>query len=197
MIKQLGIVVYGTYSASASKYPIADWTDMAGHKMGALGRQTPIQEYSNQIRIPVTSQEAYISLAQGIIDGIMTGHDSLVAWRLWEVTDYAFVTAVNYNTTMMWFNMDKWNTLPADIQDIIENKVVPELEHFANDTMAIADQRIFDQLEANFLEVTYASAEAYGRARTYLQNESESFANLIDAIGPDLMAIIDEYRPEE
>jgi TRAP-type C4-dicarboxylate transport system substrate-binding protein len=191
-IKQLGIVPYSVWTAVASTYPISDFPDQKGHKMGQLGAANPIDPYTESVRIPVTSQEAYIAIAQGIIDGIGTGVDSVLAWRLYEVAPYVFIYPVGYTTTMMWFNMDRWNSFPADIQDIIENQVVPEVEVFANGLMVEKDAQIFEQYEEH-MTVTFASPDVMARARNYLLSESESYQTLLEQMGPDVLAIFDEY----
>jgi TRAP-type transport system periplasmic protein len=66
--------------------------------------------------------ETYDGLSRGVIDGIMALVETLQGWKFAEVTKFTTeATSANFciaSCTVM--NKDKWNSIPADAQRIIE-----------------------------------------------------------------------------
>lgn len=71
--------------------------------------------------VKMTMGEAYSSLQKGIIDGIITGYDAMVAFKLGDVTKYS--TALPYTQSYVVnkvMNVNIWNNLTPDNQKVIE-----------------------------------------------------------------------------
>ncbi len=70
--------------------------------------------------VKIPPPEWYTSLEKGTIDAISIHIETLKAWRLAEVIDYVNVdiAAPTAGIPITFFNLDSFNSLPADIQDI-------------------------------------------------------------------------------
>jgi len=66
--------------------------------------------------------ETYDALSRGVVDGSMAPQESLAGWKWGEVVRFTTENfGSSYSTGMfVVMNKDKWNSLPPDIQKIIE-----------------------------------------------------------------------------
>ena len=64
--------------------------------------------------------EYYTAMQQGVVDaGLMTSY-SLETYKMWEVCDQVVDPPVFNNcAVVVWMNLDKWNTIPKDLQKIL------------------------------------------------------------------------------
>jgi len=87
-------------------------TGMAAKIVGALGA-TPVA---------MPMGETYDALSRGVVDGSMAPYEALQGWKWGEVVKYTIENfGSSYSTGMfVVMNKDKWNSLPPDIQKIIE-----------------------------------------------------------------------------
>ncbi len=66
--------------------------------------------------------ETYDAISRGVVDGSMAPQEALQGWKWGEVVKYTIENfGSSYSTGMfVVMNKDKWNSLPPDIQKIIE-----------------------------------------------------------------------------
>ncbi|MBI5521155.1 MAG: TRAP transporter substrate-binding protein [Desulfarculus sp.] len=72
------------------------------------------------VTLPIT--ESYDGMQKGLLDGLLLPMDTLKGWRFAEVTKTTFENhGMSYAATIFAvMNKDKWNSLPPDVQKIIE-----------------------------------------------------------------------------
>jgi TRAP-type C4-dicarboxylate transport system substrate-binding protein len=70
------------------------------------------------IAIPTT--EVYTALERGTVDGLITMPDWFLSAKLHEVTKYYLWVPIAGGMHMLMMSQDKWNSLPPDIQAIME-----------------------------------------------------------------------------
>jgi TRAP-type C4-dicarboxylate transport system substrate-binding protein len=96
--------------------------DMKGLKLRAHGASARVVEALGGIAVSRPMPEAYNMIKNGVVFGAMHPLEAHDGWKMAEVDDY--VTAcysVAYTSTFfVVMNKDKWNSLPKDIQLIIE-----------------------------------------------------------------------------
>jgi TRAP-type C4-dicarboxylate transport system substrate-binding protein len=65
--------------------------------------------------------ETYQMLQKGVVDGGVFPFEADKGWRLGEVTDYITADFAAAYTTSFFvvMNKDKWNSLPADVKQVI------------------------------------------------------------------------------
>ena len=72
--------------------------------------------------------DVYDALNKGVLDGVMGTPEPLKSWNLGEVCNFVTINPAPVQPSILWYNiMNKktWESLPADIQDII-NQVAQE-----------------------------------------------------------------------
>ena len=70
--------------------------------------------------VSMPGAELYMALSTGILDGTITGIDNVVDRKLYEVIKYGLNFAVYGGTFMFVMNKETWNSLPKDLQALIE-----------------------------------------------------------------------------
>jgi len=121
-VKLLNFVTSGP-SLLHSKKPVRKLEDLAGLRIRATGgTQVKVLKALGAVPVVLPVGEAYDALRKGVLDGIAIIPDAMQSWKLGEVVGY---TTLNYRTAMTAagftpMNKDKWNSLPPDIQKIID-----------------------------------------------------------------------------
>jgi len=105
-----------------TKKPVNKLEDLKGMKLRSSGTVAKISGALGAVPVAMPQTETYDALSKGIVDGVMSPVEVLQGWKFAEVTEY---TTLDYGTAyglgfFIVMNKEKWNSLPADIQKIIE-----------------------------------------------------------------------------
>ncbi len=105
-----------------TKKPVHKLEDLKGMKIRSTGLSAKIVQALGGAPVGMPIAEAYDALRTGVTEGIVVPVEGLQQWKLAEVTKY---TTESYGTayTTCGFaimNKAKWNSLPPDIQKIID-----------------------------------------------------------------------------
>jgi len=100
--------------------PVYTLEDMQGLVLRSTGNGAAIAEALGATGYAASQGEAYELMSKGTIDGSMTPMEPLLGWNQAEVVNYVTnCYEVAYTTDFfVTMNLDKWNELPGDIQDI-------------------------------------------------------------------------------
>jgi TRAP-type C4-dicarboxylate transport system substrate-binding protein len=100
---------------------VAKVDDLNGLKIHAGGPQIA-QRVKLMGGVPtfIHYPELYGSFEKGIIDGLVMGYAIMEIFRLYEVTKYVVEPAVGTGAVVHVMNKKKWNQLPTDIQQTID-----------------------------------------------------------------------------
>jgi len=110
------------YAMIATK-PISSLEDIQGMKMRAYGLTAKWLDSVGAKTTYISAAEIYTAFATGTIDAcVYGGARDYLGMSLGEVTKYYLYDPymVNPNTDSILVNMDAWNSLPEDLQDILE-----------------------------------------------------------------------------
>lgn len=104
-----------------SKVPISKMEDLKGLKIRATGFSAKVVEALGGVPVAMSQAEAYEALQKGVADATFTPIETLKGWKQAEVIKYTIeCTSVGYTTGFfVVMNLDKWNSIPADLQKII------------------------------------------------------------------------------
>jgi TRAP-type C4-dicarboxylate transport system substrate-binding protein len=104
------------------KKPINKLEELKGMKIRAHGVSGRIVTALGAAPVGIPITDTYDALSKGIVEGALFGWGGAFNYNIGEVTKYHVVTAgTAYGTgfyTVM--NKDKWNSLPPDIQTVID-----------------------------------------------------------------------------
>ncbi len=101
--------------------PVHTLEDLAGMEMRVVGGTVPPMEALGVVPVSMPMSESYLALDSGIVKGILAPNDTLKGFKLADVVSHVTKTPFLYNIVFMKvMNWDTWNSLPPDIQNIIE-----------------------------------------------------------------------------
>ncbi len=115
--------ITGTQAGIVSRKPIKsldDWRKMTTRSSGVVA------EYLGTLGIPTTfvaGEEVYGALDKGVVDAAMWGaYDSGISYGFFEVAKYFLDDPMMQRPAIAYrmVNLDVWNSLPADLQAILE-----------------------------------------------------------------------------
>lgn len=105
-----------------TKKPVYKLEDLKGMKIRAPGSIGTIISLLGGAPVGMTMSEAYDALSKGVVEGILSPYEPLEGFKLAEVVKCTTEsTCIGYTTIQyIIMNKEKWNSLPSDIQKIIE-----------------------------------------------------------------------------
>lgn len=105
-----------------SKNPIRQINDLKSMEIKASGKSLEAIEALGGVPIALATTETYEAMQKGIVKGALLPTEALMTYRLAEVSDYIIEMPFLYNALVgVTMNLDVWNSLPSDIQNIIED----------------------------------------------------------------------------
>jgi len=117
--KYLGLGVcdqYGFYS----KKEVTSLSDISGAKIGAAGINLAWIEGSGAVGVQTSLNDTYQNLQTSVCDATIQPTHSCINLKVYEVAPYyldANFNALPFNAITV--NMDSWNSLPAEVQQIL------------------------------------------------------------------------------
>lgn len=108
------------YLLLTTKKQVKTMDDLKGLKIKVLGGPPSDQMKAlGGIPVPVIMPDTYMSLDKGIIDGAAVPWEAISAYRFYEVAKYYTVVPLHTVSFAMPMNKQKWESLPADVQQAI------------------------------------------------------------------------------
>lgn len=85
--------------------------------------------------VSMPSSEVYMAMSTGVLDGFITSVESIINHKFYEVAKYALRTPpICFGIFMFMMNKDIWNSIPADLQDKIDQVAREVAEEALNTT---------------------------------------------------------------
>jgi TRAP-type C4-dicarboxylate transport system substrate-binding protein len=105
-----------------TKKPVHTLDDLKGMKIRCTGMAAKIVTALGGVPVAMPMGETYDALSRGVVDGSMAPQESLQGWKWGEVVKYTIENfGSSYSTGFfVVMNKDKWNSLPPDVQKVIE-----------------------------------------------------------------------------
>lgn len=103
--------------------PVAKLEDMKGLKIRTFGPVVAFISNLGAAPVAMPMGDAYDAISRGVVEGIYAPYEALLGWKLGEVVKY---TAENYGSSysgvqMVAMNKAKWESLPPEIQKIVDS----------------------------------------------------------------------------
>ena len=140
--------------------------------------------------------EVYTGISQGAIDGLYTTTSNFVPQKFAEVCKYhTKLTITNLGMTLM-FNLDKLNSLPADLQDAIYEAAALTEAYCRDELGPQTRENVYAEIEAAGVEINEVSEEQYQVFVDLI--EDYCYDELREEIGPEMwdqcVTWLEEYR---
>lgn len=161
---------------------IAGLDDLQGKKVRASGRMTAkFLEALGSEGVNVSFSEVPGALQKGVVDCAVTGAGSGYSAGWWEVSTHLLpIPLGGWDSVVTAMNMDKWNSLDADTQNLISTEVAKNFETPAwdsaqdalvNDIACLTGNGDCPAGEARGMTLVEVSDADFDRARSVLVGE--------------------------
>ncbi|WP_236005992.1 TRAP transporter substrate-binding protein [Paradesulfitobacterium ferrireducens] len=115
-----------------SKAQISNLEELKGKQLRIAGALTPIMKALGAAPVGMSQAEAPEALQTGIIVGNVSSREVLKDFKLAEIEKYVTDYPLTLNTFVAVMNKDVWNSLPPDVQKVID-ELNSEMAVFAGD----------------------------------------------------------------
>jgi len=104
-----------------TKQPLTSLEGMKGLKIRSTGTSAAIVQALGAAPVGMPMSDAYDAMARGVVNGLFIPLEPLKGWKLAEVVNNCtFWGSAGANGVFVVMNKKKWESLPKDIQQIIE-----------------------------------------------------------------------------
>jgi len=161
-----------------SKEPIHNLDDLEGLIIRGTGLSGKAIEALGAVPSDMPQPDVYDALSKGIVDGNLSPPEVLRDWNQADVVDYITVTPPIYQTLFFYvMNLDKWNSLPSDIQDAFDE---------VNDGFWIEAASMYDDEQVGSID--YAVDEKGCQLITLSDEEKAAWLDKVTPIQDDFVA---------
>ncbi len=129
--KLLGVGSSGPFLLSM-KEPVSSWEDLRGRKIRVppFASYAPAVELLGAIPTPVPFNEVYLAVQQGVVDGLVTVLNVMVANRFLEVSPYVITNDFGVGLDKCYINNDVYDGMDAGLRTIFDDtyaEIAPRL----------------------------------------------------------------------
>ena len=111
----------GVLNIFTANTKILTMADFKGQKLRASGVNVKTTELLGGQGLTIPGEEEYMSIQKGILTGNLTGVDNVVGRKEYEILKYGIQNPLATGGFFFIMNKNFWNSLPPDIQTIIDN----------------------------------------------------------------------------
>ena len=105
-----------------TKKPVNKLDDLKGMKIRATGTVSRIVAALGATPVAMPMPDTYDALSRGVVEGVVCPIEALEGWKLGEVVKFTTQNMSTSNSIAQFvvMNKDTWNSLPPEIQNIID-----------------------------------------------------------------------------
>ena len=123
-------------------FPVNKLSDLKGKKIRAAGNTGKVVKLQGGVPVTLAGAEQYTALQRGTVDGTVYPTYAGITYKMFEVVKYMSWPPFYYTSCVnILVNMDAWNTLPKEYQDIML-EVGEEVGKYTYNTSADALSKI-------------------------------------------------------
>ena len=137
---------------------------------------------------PMSFSEVFTALKTGVIDGQENPFAQIYSGKFQEVQKYLSLTGHVYTPAYVLVGKDHWESLPADVQQILE-ETAKENQAFVYEQAAALETDLLQKLKDGGIAVNEADKDAFIAASTGIYDEFSSSVDGGDAMVKKAMSL--------
>ncbi|WP_134700618.1 TRAP transporter substrate-binding protein [Ammoniphilus sp. YIM 78166] len=103
-----------------TKDPVSNLDELKGKQLRISGALTPIMKELGAAPVGMSQAEVAEALQTGVVNGMVTSREGLLDFKFAEYVKYVTDYPLTVNTFVAVMNKDVWNSLPEDVQKVID-----------------------------------------------------------------------------
>ena len=185
---------YGVFVVANNKRPVQIPQDAAGLqiRLAASEMLKIIIDSMGAAPVSIAASEVPVGLSQGVFDGLVTTlayyHDA--RWHTKYITTN-FATGGSYP---IYVNLNWWNNLPQDLQDVIETQAMPELWEYCYEAVSPAEAEVVNLMQQDpyNVEVTRFDMDDPAIKQWVEETQQKGIDHFVGITGEVGQAMVDE-----
>jgi len=119
-IKILALVPVGTEGYHCYlRQPLSAQNDWSGRKLRGVANQHGVIKELGGVPVVMPMGDVYTSIEKGVVDGACAPANVMLATKHFEVAKYRVEPRFGLLVSLIGMNLDKWNKLPKDQQEML------------------------------------------------------------------------------
>jgi TRAP-type C4-dicarboxylate transport system substrate-binding protein len=197
LAKMLGVMpasmAFGTINSDRETQKLKDLDGL--RTQSSPGAPPPaICDYTGMSAVPLAYEEYTTAFMQGIVDALQATADEMANLRLHETGKHVLWRYAMFPTVTLIINSDSWEGLPAGIQDVILNEVMPEVYEFDKARFREIEDAAIELIGQNVETVHWVTQEDLDPYLEYLPSHPIYQVQKL-MIDPRIVEIVDDIRP--
>ena len=144
--------------------------ELKGQRLRIAGGNTAIVEVLGATPVGMSQAEALEALQTGVIEGYVSSREVLKDMKYAELVKYVTDYPLQITTFVAVMNKSKWESLPADVQKVID-ELAPEMAAFAGSYLdSIVDESLQWSKDTHGVEIVSLSAEEKAKWDKYYED---------------------------
>jgi TRAP-type C4-dicarboxylate transport system substrate-binding protein len=166
-----------------TKKPVTKLEEMRGLKIRSTGSSARIVECLGAAPVGMPMGDAYDALARGVVNGVVGPFEIMKGWKLSEVlSSVTLYGSAHVNAAYIFMSKKKWDTIPAADQRIIEQINAEWVEKTAKN-WDDADKEGADALTAKGGKIIRLPAQEQERWRAQLKPMFDEYVKELNSKG--------------
>ena len=168
------------------KKPVKQLSDLKGMRLGDGTTSLSFLKTVGASSVTIGMPEAYTALERGVIDGILWPRRLIPVLRLHEVLKY-YIDAPFYRNDINYImNLDRWKSIPEDLQKIMKEAAIEIEKETASITRAIEEKAANDIATSGIIKIQFSQVEAQKTVDLLYTTEWDQAIKRYPEIGPKL-----------
>ncbi|MFS0823120.1 DctP family TRAP transporter solute-binding subunit [Bacillus sp. 1P02SD] len=169
--------------------PIETVKDLEGIKFRIAESDMRIETFKNlnASATPIALPELYTALQQGTVDGQENPVSLIYNFKFHEVQDYLSLSGHIWNGAPMVMNLDVWNSLKPEYQEIIEKNAI-KFQDIQREKNQQLEKDLLKKLEEEGMKINEVDKKEFQEA------VQPVWDNAKDRFGEEMLNAINEYR---
>ncbi|MFQ5705124.1 MAG: TRAP transporter substrate-binding protein [Gemmatimonadales bacterium] len=170
--KVLAVWENGFRHVTSNTRPIVTPADLRGIKL-----RTPKSPWRMKLfqtfganPTPLPFSDVFMALKTGVVDGQENPLTNIVTAKLYEVQKYLSLTGHIYSPAYLTVGLERWQALPQDVRDILE-QTASETTEFVMDAARRIDAELLERLEQTGIRINRPDRDAFRNASQPVYDE--------------------------
>lgn len=189
------LFAHGPGLLHTARKPVKTLEDVAGLKIRSTGTSQLIVRALGAAPVAMSQGETYDALKKNIVDGTLVPVEALEGFKQAEVLKYTTLTysAAYTQGFFVAMNLDKWNSLPKDLQQIITDvsKEYEDITAKAWNDSDVSGRKFALNLGQEFIELSAAESAKFKAA---VQPVFDDYIKIANEKGVDGTAVFNAVR---
>jgi TRAP-type transport system periplasmic protein len=194
-MKILWMAVTNPLLVHTAKVPLKSADDLKGLRIRYAGEQfAAVISMLNAVPLAVPPGETQDALAKGIIDGCTFPYEAAQSFDLGTVAKYSQEPGISTASFAVVMNQRKFDSLPADLREIIEKTTGVEQAGRFGAAFDAAEKAGRDYMISKGVQITTLAPEEFAKIKTRLEPVTVKSTEEVERQGKPAKAFLTDYQ---